>query len=500
MNAILDRRSRTRWLGGALALLILVGLPAACGGSSRKKKKKKKADPEIVNINGSSDPASPVNVAIEINGLNLGTNTGEVHFTDALDPTNVAIVTPTTWTEEATVAVVPAAGSVAAFAVPGVVQVHLVTNAGKMSNTIDLDLVDTPTFAVNNVTWQTSTALPVALAGLGAVPSRVDDVSAYVVVAGGFDGVANRTEVYTNTLAQDGTLGPTWTTEANGLPLPRAHFAMVQANPQNAPLIDLNDRFVYVIGGQESASDTPGGVDTVYRARVSSLDGSVGSWSQMTALPEPLVGTTATVYNGHVYLIGGLRTDGTPTDALYSSRIQGDGTLGSWEVQPDPYPFVVAFAGAFGFGGNLYVFGGDTGNSTDPNADTGTPIKAVTYAPALRGDVGTWTATSEPNKERFKHNVWASFGQIIIGEGLYSGSAGSSEMSVSALLPNGAVGAWGGLTGSNNPNANVYNAASFTSPIRAVGQAPRFILIGGMEFPDPTPGIPSSAVYYNDAP
>ena len=125
----------------------------------------------------------------------------------------------------------------------------------------------------------------------------------------------------------------------------------------------------------------------------------------------------------------------------------------------------------------------------------------MSFAPALRGNVGTWAVASEPNKERHKHNVWASFGQIIMGEGIYSGSPGSSEMTVSALNSDGTVAAWGGMTGaSGSPSADVYNAASFTSPIRAVGQAPRFILIGGMEYATPPTGLVVDTVWYNNAP
>ena len=488
------------FMAWAVVATIVVAIPLGCGGGGHHKKKP--PVPSILNINGSSDPASPVDVAIEINGSGFQSRPGRVDFTDILDPSNVAVVVPASsgWSDTGIVAVVPSAGSVGPFPIPGTVTVTVVTGGGT-SNAVDLDLVDTPTFSPSNLTWTQTTPLPMPMRGLAASPVRVDDANAYVVLAGGNDGLSNLSAVYTNTLAQDGTLGPAWTTEANSLPAPRAYHALVEADPQNAGLLGPDDRFVYVIGGQADAADMPGGTDTVYMARVSVLDGSVGTWSQTAALPRRLVGPAAVLYNGFVYLVGGLQTDGTPSEAVYKARVQSNGTLESWVRASNDYPTPVSFARAFGFGARLYIVSGDPDISLDPHEQGqqgGT--KDVYLASAQNGTIGSWTTTARAIKQRKKHIVWAAFGQIVTAEGIYNGGIGGSEAERSAVQPDGSLGSWNGLTGGAIITANVYNAAAFVSPIRVPLGAPRFLLLGGQFFTATPPGALSSAVYFNDGP
>ena len=66
---------------------------------------------------------------------------------------------------------------------------------------------------------------------------------------------------------------------------------------------ELNDKLngaIYVA--------TPGGTADVYMASVDSNSGAVGAWTKLaSSLPEPLVGPAAALFNGYVYVIGGLR-------------------------------------------------------------------------------------------------------------------------------------------------------------------------------------------------
>ncbi|MCZ6688060.1 MAG: hypothetical protein O7H41_00450 [Planctomycetota bacterium] len=490
---------RGRLVGWAVIATIAVAIPLGCGGGSSSKKKSSPALPVIQNINGSSDPASPASTAIEINGLDFGSAPGEVHFTDATDPSNVAIEIPvaSAWSDFGIVVVVPAAGCVGNFPIPGTVAVTVVT-AGGTSNGIDLDFVDTPSFSVNTVTWMTTTPLPTALRGLGTSPVRVDDVSAYAVIAGGNDGSAHLDLVYTYPLSPDGTLGA-WRLEASSLPAPRAYHGMVEANPGNAPLINSADRFVYVLGGQQDPLDAPGGTDTAFMARVDLTNGSVGTWSQTTTLPEPLIGPTVTIYNGHVYLIGGLRSDGTPTDAVHSARIRSNGTLEPWLQATDPYPVPISFGRVFGFGASIYVVGGDPNGSMDPSEQSGSGQSDVYYASARNGTVGAWTAGSSTIARRKKHILWSAFGQMISAEGIYQGGPGSQVAERSSIQPDGTISTWRGMTGSNILPIDVFNASAFVSPIRVFGGAPRFMMFGGELLASPA-GQLSDAVYYNDAP
>jgi len=155
----------------------------------------------------------------------------------------------------------------------------------------------------------------------------------------------------------------------------------------------------------------------------------------------------------------------------------------------------------FAFGGKLYFINGDPNNSTTPNdQDAGT--NNVYFATAVRGAVGKWTLSNPTSKARNKGILFAAFGQVIDGEGIYSGNPGSSEFERSTVNSDGSLSSWNGLTGSNIPNANVYNAAAFVSPLISPTQTPRFLLLGGQAFTGTSGpgGALSSTVYVNSAP
>jgi hypothetical protein len=475
-----------------VVLALLLGFLWACGGGDDPSP----PPPQVLNINNSTAPASPVGVSIEINGSDFGTAAGRVDFAQG---GNVAEITPDAagWSPNGVIVTVPSSGTGGTFTVPGNVVVTLVTSGGT-SNAVELELVSVPTFSVANVQWTTTTALPVALRGLraAAVPSSPE--GAYVIVVGGNDGANNVATVYSSTIDGEGSLGPWQATTA--LPAARAHHAVAVAHPGNAP-VETGARHVYVIGGQETSSDQPGGTGTVYVGSVALGDGTVSGWSATTALPEPLVGPSAVLYNGYLYVLGGLRPDGSPSPAVYSASIRPDGSVGAWTASASPYPAAVSFATAFGFGGNLYVLGGETASSTDPYAQAGAGSKMVRHAPIRWGMVGTWAGSADMVKQRKKHVTWTAFGQTLAAEGVYEGGAGSVELERSTIEPTGAFAAWNGITSTvNQINANVYNAAAVVSPLRAASGGPRFLLIGGQKFVTIGSGELSASVHRNTAP
>jgi hypothetical protein len=476
--------------------IVAVGFPGCdsglvgCGGGSSTH------PPSISNINNSTTPTSPVNLAIEINGTNFQSAPGQVIFTQGAI---TASVTPGAgaWSNSSIAVVVPSGSGANNFTIPGTVTVTVKTS-GRTSNAVTLNLVITSEFSVNNVTWTTTTSLPTPLTGLRAVAVQSSNTSAFVVVAGGFSGTANVNTVLTNTLAQDGTLGATWTTSTNPLPTTLAHFGMVEVNAENS-LVPVNSHFIYVIGGQVDSSDTPGGTNTVYMASVDPATGNVGTWKTLPTLPDSLSGTAVTIHNGYIYVVGGLTPNQTPTTDVFSAAVNSDGTLGSWIKSTNSFTMAVAFATAFGFGGNLYVLNGDPNGSSDPNQQTTVGLPDVRFATANNGVVGPWTLTNTTIKKRKNQNTWVAFGQVIDGEGIYDGTPGSQELERSSINSDGTLASWNGMTGVNAPNANVYNAASFVSPLLSSASNPRFLLLGGESFSQ-TPGILGNKVYVNNAP
>jgi hypothetical protein len=497
-----------------LFMLMTCGFLAACGAGSSAAPP---PVPVIQNINSSTLPSSPVGLPIEINGTGFQGAPGTVIFTQG---SISATVTPSAggWSDTGIVAVVPSGNGTTQFTTPGTLSVSVKTTGGT-SNSVSLTLVANVTFNVNNVTWTNSSinanipALPTAMAGLRAVavPSSTTS-TAYVVITGGFDGTKNNTTVWSNTIAPDGTPGANWSAiAAAALPASRAYHGMAEADPGNS-LVPVNSRFIYVIGGQQNSNDTPGGTSTtfatstVFMAPVDPTTGAVGAWTQLAnSLPAALTGPGVTVFNGYVYVVGGLTQTGEPSPNVYSAQVNSDGTLGAWTKSASAYPSNVAFPTVLGFAGKLYVINGDDQNETILNiADSG-GVSNVNFAPAHLGIVGAWVSTNQTIKNRSKQSTWLAFGQIIDAEGIYSGNPGCCELERTTVNADSTLASWNSITNSvNEPAANVYSAAVIVSPLLSPTNAPRFLLFGGEQYVTAGVGYPtnplSAKVYVNNAP
>ncbi len=448
--------------------------------------------PTLSNINGATSPSSAVGQLIEINGSNFQTSSATVNFTQG---SVVASATPISGdaTDSSLVVAVPSGDSSTQFSVPGTVTVTVESN-GVTTGDIPLSITAAPSFDIGSTTWTTTTALPTALTGLAAVGVPGTGSTAYVVVTGGTTGSLNASEVYSNTLNSDGTVGSSWTTiTADQLPEGIAFHCMVEADASNSP-VPANTSYIYVIGGQSVFDGAPGGTSAIYMASVNTSNGTVGSWTQLSnSLPQPLVSPTVTLYHGWIYVVGGLLSTGNSSDAVYSAQVNSNGTLGTWVTSSSHYPLAISFATSFGYGGTLFVLNGNTASATDPNAVSGlTGTDSVYYARVIAGSVGTWTESSDATlAARVKHNTWNAFGQLLNGEGIYSGSL---EFEWSQLNSTGLPGSWTGLI--NPPHAYVYNAASVVSPLLSPSDTPRFLMLGG----ETVAGAISNLVYYNNAP
>ncbi|HYL14128.1 MAG TPA: hypothetical protein VEV41_13885 [Terriglobales bacterium] len=156
------------------------------------------------------------------------------------------------------------------------------------------------------------------------------------------------------------------------------------------------------------------------------------------------------IFNGYIYVLGGLRADGTPSPNVYSAPVKSDGTLGTWTTSLNLYPTPVSFAQAFGFAGKLYSVDGDLGSSTDPNQQGNGGTSAVNFATARNGAIGSRAATSSTIKSRMKHSTWTAFGQVIAAEGIYAGSPGSLELERTVIQTDSTLGSWNVIPSSTN--------------------------------------------------
>ncbi len=496
-----EMKSRKVIAGGTALVLAASGFLGGCGSGSSTPP----PVPQIQNINSSTTPTSPVGLPIEINGSGFQAAPGKVNFKQGSTSIDV-VPAGSAWSDTGAVADVPST-----LTAPGTVSVTVVTSGGT-SNAITLNLVGTITFNPSQMSWGATMALPKPMTGLRAVGvPGTSSSSAFAIVTGGFDGTANTNTVWANNLNQDGTVGSTtnttWTTiTTNPLPTTLAHHAMAEADDTNS-LVAAGKRYIYVVGGQVNLTDVPG-TNTVYVASVDSTAGTDGTWTASTnTLPKPLLGLSATVHNGFLYVAGGLDTNGNPVKDVYSAPVNADGTIGTWTTATNTLPAARAFGTMFVFGGIIYYINGDPNASLLPNSQ-GVGDPAVYYASAVRGVVGAWTvnANSTP-ANRAKGVLYTAYGQVIAGEGIYSGNPGSKEMETSTVnannTTNAALNPWTGLTGTTDPGANVYNAAGFTSPLFApTTNGPRFLLLGGQAFTATTGpgGALSATVHVNTAP
>ena len=147
-----------------------------------------------------------------------------------------------------------------------------------------------------------------------------------------------------------------------------------------------------MFGGSVSDSPTLDGTltNTVEYSRVNG-DGSLGTWNTTTSLMSPGARDrfSASAYNGYVYVAGGQTNTTTATNVVQYAPINSDGTLGSWAN-------VTAFPTArrdFGFAterGHMYVYGGcTTGNAC------GTFLGDTQYAVInADGTLGQWQQTA----------------------------------------------------------------------------------------------------------
>ena len=79
---------------------------------------------------------------------------------------------------------------------------------------------------------------------------------------------------------------------------------------------------------------TPNVVDTVYRAPVQLFTNELGPWQAYGTLPEPIATHAHTIYEGYVYLFGGLSANGLSgfRNSVWRAALLDDGGLGPWEV------------------------------------------------------------------------------------------------------------------------------------------------------------------------
>lgn len=268
--------------------------------------------------------------------------------------------------------------------------------------------------------WQTSdNTLPAVVRASG---STVYNNYVYVVGGDGADGPTNAVS-YAH-LNNDGTTS-TW------------QSTTVLPDSFMEPTVVAYNGYIYVMGGY---GGSPSVRATIYYAQIDADNGSLGSWTtSSTALPYASHAATGVVHNGYLYYMGGVNVGSTYSTVSYAT-INNDGSLGSW-TSSTPMPDSRRRASTFLVNDRVYVLGGqDISNSI---------WNTVMYADLnSNGTVGSWTVSdnSLPQQRLAGGAAYINgFAYYLAGN---SGSATSATVYHAKVNSDGTTDTWSAATNS----------------------------------------------------
>ena len=280
-----------------------------------------------------------------------------------------------------------------------------------------------PVGGPDNGAWQAASNLGTGRYGLGAAVS-----GGFLYVAGGYRQAIIqqiRDDVEYAPLNSDGTVGAFASTTS--LPAATARVAMFAYNG-----------YLFAAGGSIDTSGTP---TDVVRVAPLLADGSVGTWTTTTSLPEPRRAARAVVHAGIVYLVGGRLSSGGANEVLLG-RLGADGTVAAWEPTSsmlyDRLEHGVAVVN-----GRLYAIAGwDSGG-----------VQQNEFAPInVDGTLGSWTETTGVPEARSSGTAFA-YGDYVYtlagDDGTTTGMHGDGIFA--PVNPDGTLGAWSTLSNDFTP-------------------------------------------------
>ena len=253
----------------------------------------------------------------------------------------------------------------------------------------------------------------------------------YVYVVGGVPNGGYSNAVYSAQLNSNGTVG-SWTTQTNHLPIQVL-----------SPVAVTYDGYIYVTGGLLGA----GYNKNVYVAQLS--NGTVGTWSTaVNTLPIEVYFSTAQVYDGYLYIVGGQYSGGVSSD-VFTAPLSSSGGIGSWTTITSSLPQSVERMTSVINNGYLYILGGDNGGQ----------LNTIYYsALGANGALGGWTTSTVTMPDYLSATVSASYDGYIYVFGGADNSGGSSSVYSAPFNANGTIGSW--TTSGNSLPQTIDNATS----------------------------------------
>jgi hypothetical protein len=238
--------------------------------------------------------------------------------------------------------------------------------------------------------WQRLPSLPGALSDFAAVTAK----GHLFVIGGNAPGGQYQKKVYSAMIQDDGLLGH-WV-EATELPQALMGHTAVVAHDH-----------LFLLGG----FNTNGFQATVFSARINE-DGTLGEWTALPALPEPLAVNASVSAHGYIYVLGGRKFNSplTVSDKIHRAKVNADGTLGEWETLPTALPRSSMWHEAVATCDHLYLIAGQ-----DATINEYSGVYQAEIQPD--GSLGTWNETAALPKTLAAHAAAAVGGGILVTGG-----------------------------------------------------------------------------------
>ena len=296
--------------------------------------------------------------------------------------------------------------------------------------------------------WTSTSALPQTRSYNSSV-----SYNGFLYVTGGIGDSSNN--VRYAPLNADGTVG-VWAGTSNMNTTRYAHTSVAY------------NGFLYAIGGTASSAKT----NSVEFARLNT-DGSVGAWASTTSLGTARDRHVSVVYNGYIYAIGGNDSTSAALNSVEYAPLNADGTVGSW-ASTTALPQAIPNASTAVYNGYVYIMGGIVAGGS----------ASVRFAPLnADGTVGAWTNTTSFSTGRYNHGSVVYNGYLyVIGGTLSSGGGKTGSVECAPLNADGTVGAWVGTTSlsvaRDNFGVSVYNGYVYA----AAGSDSANAALSGIEY------------------
>lgn len=249
-----------------------------------------------------------------------------------------------------------------------------------------------------------------AFSGLSEAPSTAW-YEGTVFLIGGVSGGSALTGVYTIPLDGSGVPGasqvqPAFPTTNDGS---GASVVVVDSSTGDPILLNL--------GGSTSFGGAL--VATVYAAQWNPTNGTLGSWSAQTALPQALEYPAVATYEGWVYVIGGRTSASAVANTVYYNQVQNGQLTGAWQVGCQLPQAAMASMISISPTGTITVAGGT--NAAFTSNLTNTWFAQINPA---TGAVTPWQAgPALPNAE------------YVVSAQPYANAFGSMEISTGTFMP-----------------------------------------------------------------